>query len=135
STNVITPVAAAITSIAFDHEAYLGHTLRAIAMEKAGIIKPQIPVVVGRVPDEAAAAIDEVARERGSEVVRAWDGVTVAPGSQARGAATRVRLRTAAHDYGEITLALRGTHQIGNAVVAVRLLELLDQRGIAVPAG
>jgi dihydrofolate synthase/folylpolyglutamate synthase len=135
STNVITPVAAAITSIAFDHEAYLGHTLRAIAMEKAGIIKPQIPVVVGRVPDEAAAAIDEVARERGSEVVRAWDGVTVAPGSQGRGAATRVRLRTAAHDYGEITLALRGTHQIGNAVVAVRLLELLDQRGIAVPAG
>jgi dihydrofolate synthase / folylpolyglutamate synthase len=135
STNVITPMATAITSIAFDHEAYLGHTLGAIAVEKAGIIKPHVPVVVGRVPAEAEAAIDEVARERGADVVRAWDGVTVAPGGHARGAATRVRLRTAAHDYGEITISLRGTHQIGNAVVAVRLLELLDQRGIAVPAG
>jgi dihydrofolate synthase/folylpolyglutamate synthase len=64
--------------------------------------------------------------------VRAWDGVTVEPGRQARGAATRVRLRTPAHDYGEITISLRGTHQIGNAVVAVRLLELLDQRGLVV---
>ena len=48
-----------------------------------------------------------------------------------RGAPTRVRLRTPARDYGEITISLRGTHQIGNAVVAVRLLELLDQRGSA----
>ena len=135
STNVITPVATAITSIAFDHEAYLGHTLGAIAMEKAGIIKPHVPVVVGGVPADAEAAIEEVARDRGSEVVRAWDGVTVTPVGHARGAATRVRLRTAAHDYGEVTISLRGTHQIGNAVVAVRLLEQLDQRGIAVPAG
>ena len=135
STNVITPVATAITSIAFDHEAYLGHSLGAIAVEKAGIIKPQVPVVVGRVPGEAEAAIEEVARERGAELVRAWDGVTVDPVVHARGGPTRVRLRTPMHDYGEITLSLRGTHQIGNAVVAVRLLELLDRRGIAAPAG
>jgi dihydrofolate synthase/folylpolyglutamate synthase len=133
STNVITPIATAITSIAFDHEAYLGHTLGAIAMEKAGIIKPHVPVVVGRVPPEAETAIDAVARERASEVVRAWDGVTVEPGGHARGAPTRVRLRTPAHDYGEITISLRGAHQIGNAVVAVRLLELLDERGVIVP--
>ena len=134
STNVITPMATAITSIAFDHEAYLGHTLGAIAAEKAGIIKPRVPVVVGRVPAEAQAAIDGVARDRGSEIVRAWDGVTVEPGGHARGAPTRVRLRTPAHDYGEITISLRGTHQIGNAVVAVRLLELLNQTGVVVPA-
>jgi dihydrofolate synthase/folylpolyglutamate synthase len=133
STNVITPMATAITSIAFDHEAYLGHTLAAIATEKAGIIKPSIPVVVGRVPAEAQTAIDAVARGRGSEVVQAWDGVTVEPVHHAPGAPTRVRLRTPARDYGELTISLRGTHQIGNAVVAVRLLELLDQRGLAVP--
>ncbi len=135
STNVITPIATAITSIAFDHEQYLGHTLGAIAMEKAGIIKPGIPVVIGRVDAEAEAAIAAVARERGADVVRAWDGVTV---DRARGAldrAPRVRLRTPAHDYGEITLSLRGEHQIWNAVVAVRLLERLAQQGVAVPAG
>src|SRR5437868_5488470 len=46
STNVITPVVAAITSIALDHQQYLGPTLADIAFEKAGIIKPGIPVVV-----------------------------------------------------------------------------------------
>jgi dihydrofolate synthase/folylpolyglutamate synthase len=132
STNVITPVATAITSIAFDHEAYLGHTLGAIATEKAGIIKPQVPVVVGRVPEEAEMAIDAVAGDRGAAVVRAWDGVIVEPGRHVRGAPTRVRLRTPAHDYGEITISLRGSHQIGNAVVAVRLLELLNERGLVV---
>ena len=85
STNVITPMATAITSIAFDHEGYLGHTLGAIAMEKAGIIKPDVPVV---------AAGCRLRRRRpsrggprcGAEVVRAWDGVTVEPGPHARGA-------------------------------------------------
>ena len=51
ATNVLTPMAAAITSIDFDHEALLGHTLAAIAGEKAGVIKPGIPVV-----DRATAA-------------------------------------------------------------------------------
>ena len=47
STNIVAPLAAAITSIDFDHQQYLGGTLAAIAVEKAGIIKPRIPVVVG----------------------------------------------------------------------------------------
>jgi dihydrofolate synthase/folylpolyglutamate synthase len=135
STNVITPMVAAITSIALDHEVYLGHTLGAIATEKAGIIKPQVPVVVGAVCAEAQTAIDQVARDRGAEVVKAWDGVTVDVARQALEAPTRVRLHTPAHDYGDITISLRGAHQIGNAVVAVRLLELLDQLGVAVSAG
>ncbi len=134
STNVITPALTAITSIAFDHEEYLGRTLRAIAMEKAGIIKPGVPVVVGRVDDEAEAAIAAVARERRAELIHAWDGVTVDRARDRPDAPTRVRLRTAAHDYGDVTLSLRGDHQVGNAVVAVRLLERLDRQGIAVPA-
>jgi dihydrofolate synthase / folylpolyglutamate synthase len=134
STNVITPVVASITSIALDHEGYLGHTLGAIAGEKAGIIKPEVPVVVGDLCAEAQAAIEQVARDRGAEVVRAWDGVTVERAWTAPGEPTRVRLRTPGHDYGEIAISLRGTHQIGNAVVAVRLLELLDQQGVRVPA-
>ena len=49
STNVIHPVASAITSIDFDHQQYLGSTLAEIAAEKAGIIKPGVPVIVGDV--------------------------------------------------------------------------------------
>ncbi len=53
ATNIVSPIAAAIVSIDFDHEAQLGHTLAAIAAEKAGIVRRGIPVVCGRVPDEA----------------------------------------------------------------------------------
>ena len=51
------PLATAITSIGFDHLAYLGDTLTAIAREKAGILKPNVPCFLGRLPDEAHAEI------------------------------------------------------------------------------
>ena len=53
ATNVITPVAGAITTIGFDHQQHLGHTLEAIAFEKAGIIKPGMTVVLGALVREA----------------------------------------------------------------------------------
>ena len=65
STNVIAPVAGAITSIGFDHQQHLGDTLEAIAFEKAGIIKPGMTVVVGALPDEARAVIERVAADTG----------------------------------------------------------------------
>lgn len=134
STNVITPRVTAITSIAFDHEQYLGHTLGAIAAEKAGIVKPRVPIVVGRVAEEARMAIEAVARERNAPLVTAWEGVSARRVQPAPGEPTRIHLRTPARDYGEIVLSLRGDHQIGNAVVAVRILEQLHDSGIDVPA-
>ena len=134
ATNVITPVTSAITSIAFDHEKYLGRTLAAIAGEKAGIIKPGVPVVVGPMETEAATTIERIANAQGAPLVAAWNGVTVDRLTQPPGAPTRIRLRTAARDYGEVALSLRGAHQISNAVVAVRLLEGLEDRGVLVPA-
>jgi dihydrofolate synthase/folylpolyglutamate synthase len=134
ATNVITPDATAITSIAFDHEKYLGQTLSSIASEKAGIIKPNVPVVIGALDPEAEAAIESIARERGATIVRANDGVALERLRVPPSAPTRIHLRTPTHDYGELTISLRGAHQIGNAVVAVRLLELLNARGVRVPA-
>jgi dihydrofolate synthase / folylpolyglutamate synthase len=131
STNVIEPVLTAITSIDFDHQQYLGSTLEAIAVEKAGIIKPGVPVVVGEVGPEAMAAIERVARERGAEIVRARAGVIV--GGTAATGANVFELRTPVRDYGALTLSLKGEHQVANAIVAVRLLERLDGRGIRVP--
>jgi dihydrofolate synthase/folylpolyglutamate synthase len=134
ATNVITPDATAITSIAFDHEKYLGQTLSSIASEKAGIIKPNVPVVIGALDPDAEAAVESIARERGATIVRANEGVAFERLPAPPGAPTRIRLRTPTHDYGELTISLRGAHQIGNAVVAVRLLELLDTLVVRVPA-
>jgi dihydrofolate synthase/folylpolyglutamate synthase len=135
STNVIRPVATAITSIDFDHQQYLGSTLGEIAAEKAGIIKPGVPMIVGDVGPEASAVIERVAVERGAEIIRARDGVDVAPLEPDAVSDNVFTLRTPVRDYGAVRLALRGAHQTANAIVAVRLLETLDAHGMTVPAG
>jgi dihydrofolate synthase/folylpolyglutamate synthase len=134
ATNVLEPIATAITSIAVDHQQYLGHTLREIAVEKAGIIKPGVPVVVGELDPDARSAIEGVARVRGARLVDAAAGVTVelAGPAPSLSKGPRIRLRTRARDYGELDLALAGRHQVQNAVVAVGLLETLEARGVRV---
>ena len=62
STNIITPELAVITNISFDHQQFLGDTLEKIASEKAGIIKPGIPVVIG----ESAGEVRRVFTEKAS---------------------------------------------------------------------
>lgn len=124
STNCVEPVASAITSIAFDHEQYLGHTLGAIAAEKAGVIRPGIPVVLGPLDPEARAVIVALCHAAGARVIEAHDGVELE--SNTSDGRTSVKLKTGRADYGWIRLGLRGAHQIPNALVAVRLLEELS---------
>ena len=128
ATNVLTPMVSAITSISFDHEQYLGHTLREIAGEKAGIIKSSTPVVVGPVSDEAAQAISERAVACRAPIVWAKDGVDIRVAADAQDS-QRFRLRTPVRDYGEVYLGLAGAHQVTNAIVAVRVLETLESLG------
>jgi dihydrofolate synthase/folylpolyglutamate synthase len=68
ATNVVTPKASVIVSIGLDHTSILGNTLEEIAYEKAGVIKPGVPVVVGKMPGEAMHVIERVAEEQGSPV-------------------------------------------------------------------
>ena len=103
ATNVLTPAITAITSIAFDHEKHLGHTLSEIAFEKAGIAKRGVPLVIGRLPAEAAARIAKVARE------------VEAPLFDAHATTDR--------KYPPLTPALPGRHQLENAAVAIAILE------------
>lgn len=134
ATNVLSPVTCAITSIAFDHEQYLGHSLRDIALEKAGIVKPGVPVVVGPLAAEADTAIAGVARERHAPLVRAMHGVELGAVHSDADGHQHFTLQTPAHDYGTVRLALAGAHQVLNAVVAVRLLEEAGSQGIPVAA-
>ena len=73
TTNIITPILSVITNISLDHVALLGDTEEQIAAEKAGIIKPGVPVVVGESAGEVRRVFERVARERGSEIVYADD--------------------------------------------------------------
>ena len=130
STNIVEPVAAAVTSIDFDHEQYLGTTLKAIAAEKAGVIRAGIPVVVGPLESEAREVLEAMCASAGAQFIDAERGTTIATHtSEGR---TTLSVKTPLRDYGHIPLGLRGAHQIANAVVAIRLLEQLEK---LVPVG
>lgn len=68
ATNIITPLVSVITNIALDHTQFLGNTLEAIAFEKAGIIKPGIPVVIGEYTEETKPVFLERTKENNSEI-------------------------------------------------------------------
>jgi dihydrofolate synthase/folylpolyglutamate synthase len=132
STNIVQPMAAAITTIDFDHEQYLGNTLAAIAAEKAGVIRRGIPVVVGPLPTEARDVVVSMCKLSGAEFVEADAGVRIEATSE--NGRTSMRITTPRRDYGSVPLGLRGDHQVPNAVVAVRLLEELERELPVTPA-
>ena len=129
ATNIATPIATAITSIDYDHQAQLGGTIEAIAREKAGIIKPGIPVVCGPLPPAADAVIREISKARGAAVIEALDEVRIVRREHDASVDVRSRTRT----LEDVTMALRGRHQLDNAAVAVALLDELANQGITVP--
>ena len=133
ATNIVRPMAGAITTIDFDHERYLGRTLGAIASEMAGIVKPGMTVVTGEEDAEPLEVIEAACRERGARLVRAREGVTSA--IEVADGRVRLDLETPGRRYEPVTLGLRGRHQADNAIVAVRVIEALAARGVAVEEG
>ena len=114
STNVVEPALTVITPIDFDHEAYLGHTIEAIAGEKAGILKPGIPAVFAPQRPEAAKVLDARAAELHVPVTRAEDFEIRDLHIDARGSR-----------FSGIVCPLAGEHQVDNAVTAALALRVL----------
>jgi dihydrofolate synthase/folylpolyglutamate synthase len=105
ATNIVTPLASVITNIAFDHMQWLGDTLAKIAAEKAGIIKPGIPVVTAVENPEALAVIENVARDKGAALTRISD-----------------------FGFRISDLPLLGEHQKINAALALAMVEVLQKQ-------
>jgi len=126
ATNVVSrPLATAITTIALDHERYLGSDIAGIALEKAGILRSGVPAIIGVRNEIARAAIEDEARRVGAPVMRL--GVEI--DRERRGDV----LRVSSHERAiEVELALRGAHQDDNAAIAVALAWQLgvDHRAI-----
>src|SRR5262245_12905164 len=134
ATNICEPVVTAITPIDFDHQKYLGDTLSSIAGEKAGIVKPGIPVVSAPQSGEAMAAIIARCEELNApaiETLTPFD-VEAAEGVENVGR-YRFRYRVSRDEY-DVRLGLRGRHQITNAVVAIHIAEQLQAAGFDIPS-
>ena len=132
ATNVIPPpLVAVITSIGFDHQEVLGHSLRQIAREKAGILKPGVPVVTGVTQPEALQAIEETAHGLGCTL----HTVAKAAPAYARYTtdASGLSLWWPGRLLRGLRLALRGPFQQANAAVAATALRVLAEQGLAIP--
>nr|WP_298659921.1 folylpolyglutamate synthase/dihydrofolate synthase family protein [uncultured Flavobacterium sp.] len=85
STNIITPLVSVITTIGFDHMQFLGSTLEAIAGEKAGIIKPNVPVIIGEYTKETKAVFEAIAMQENATLIFAQDNEHVDYPSELKG--------------------------------------------------
>jgi dihydrofolate synthase/folylpolyglutamate synthase len=140
STNVCQPLVSVITSISFDHTRQLGNTLANIAAEKAGIIKPGVPVVSGVQEGEARDVIRQAAESNACSLVELGDDFTYefCPGEVVASEPNAVfHYREVRSDreivYDRLPLALRGRHQAANAAVAVAAVHQLGTQGYSVP--
>lgn len=132
STNIVSPEVCVITSISLDHMATLGDTIEEIALEKAGIIKPGVPVVVAPQQDEVMAVFRQVAKERGSPLVSVQDSLKWnETGMGAIG--QRLQLSGLRGKY-DLEMPLLGEYQLENAATAVAAVETLATRLPAVDA-
>ena len=104
-TNIITPVLSVITNISFDHTQFLGNTLAEIAGEKAGIIKPHVPVVIGEYIEETRPVFEKVAGEHHSPILFAQDEDTTM----------------------EVDMELKGSYQERNRKTILAALKVLRQ--------
>jgi dihydrofolate synthase/folylpolyglutamate synthase len=144
ATNIVLPVTAVITSLSFDHMQVLGNTVAEIAAEKAGIIKPGIPVVLAPQVEEARQVVERVAQERGSPLIQIGrdyqysllehnlDRQSLLVWKTEPGMASDdpERRTLEANSAVKLTIPLLGEHQVENAAVAYAALQTAASRGL-----
>ncbi len=144
ATNIVTPLISGITSISYDHTAILGTTLTQIAGEKAGIIKPDIPVVSSPQEQEARVVIERVAKERNAPLIAVAPDLSfrvsgvkyqVIPDNQSLDEQTFLWLTVHEAKLILVTihLPLLGEHQLINSATSLAIAIVLRERNVAIP--
>ncbi len=126
ATNVVPqPLACAITTIGLDHQEHLGQTEEAIAFEKGGIIKPHVPIVIGRMGSNAGGVLRRIATELSAPLWQLGQDFHI----EAKGS-DRFLYRGTSQVVDDLLCGLAGRHQWDNAACALALLEAADRAGI-----
>ena len=140
ATNAVSPEITAITTLSLDHTELLGETLALIAGEKAGIVKPGVPLVCAPQAPEAMQVIENSCHEQQAELIlvgRDWSWQRVA--ADLAGQTLHVReqaSQSGGHPpavYENLRIPFLGQHQLLNATMAVALMETLRRRGVEIP--
>jgi len=120
ATNTISPLVTIITTIAFEHQQHLGRSLAEIAGEKAGIIKPDVPVLTSVSQEAALDVITSIAKERGAPLLRLGEDF-----SYTRRGKGHMNYEGLSLEIDDLHLKLEGEHQMANAALAIAALEIL----------
>ncbi|SEK67768.1 bifunctional folylpolyglutamate synthase/dihydrofolate synthase [Parapedobacter koreensis] len=132
STNIITPLLSIITNIGYDHTQLLGNTLQEIASEKAGIMKPGIPVVIGEWQAEVSGVFERFAAERGSRLAYAsqlWQVTGMSKDSGLLYVDATHRSSTTGSIYA---LDLTGSYQVKNVATVLCAVDELRRAGFSI---
>ncbi len=119
ATNILQPELSVITNISWDHEEILGNSLESIAAEKAGIIKPGVPVLIGAEQSEVHEVIRRAAQRKESRLHILSEEVGITEHTD-----QRISILTPEKPYASIAVEMIGAHQHRNAALAVRAAEL-----------
>ena len=122
ATNVIRPLAAVITNVSYDHQEFLGTTLAAIAREKAGIIKDEIPVVTGARQPLVQGILKATCFRHGAPLYCLGSDFKVRRNPDGTFQYQGIRRR-----WPSLNVGLRGGHQFQNTALALACLEVLEQ--------
>jgi dihydrofolate synthase / folylpolyglutamate synthase len=125
-TNIITPILSVITNISFDHTQFLGNTLAKIAGEKAGIIKHNVPVVIGEATDETRPVFEETAQRLSAPIFFAEDEPEVLDIQTAE--SNGLKLTT--QNFGTLRYELQGAYQAKNANTILKAVRVLLNLGV-----
>lgn len=125
ATNVISPLLTIITSISLEHTEHLGKTISRIAREKAGIIKPRVPCVIGNLPEDAEKVIRRIAASKRARIISAPKAAPFQIMSNTLDGLT-VTLKTKQKTYDELFIGMSGGFQAENARLAVLASEILS---------
>lgn len=131
ATNLLDPLVAVLTPVDYDHQAFLGSTLGQIAGEKAGILKPRVPAVVGPQAAEAQEVIEQTARAVGAPL-RQMDREFAVAVREADLAGTTFDYSGPRWSLPGARVGLAGRHQAINAAMALAALEALNEQGVRI---
>ena len=129
STNVMIPIACVIASISFDHMQILGDTLEKIALEKSGIIKENVPVIMYPQEQEALDVFKKVCEEKNAKLILV-DRNSVQEKEIIKNSAMQEIIVKTQNDSYDISLNLLGVHQKLNCATVINLMEVLISQGI-----
>jgi len=128
STNIISPLLSIITNISYDHGQFLGDTLEEIAGEKAGIIKPNIPVVIGETQPESAPVFNRIAQEKEAPIVFADSHYQTVCSLEEEGNIEFTVLNRISGESKEYTVDLSGFYQGKNIQTVLAAVDVLNEQ-------